>query len=77
MRSISDSILLARTLAMHGLQDARLNMLKGDVEIGADVAMLGDGMQQLVGNPLGLDVHDAEPGIGELICKRSHKPCQA
>ena len=52
-------------------------MLKGDVEIGADVAMFGDGVQQLVGNPLGLDVHDAEPGIGELIRKRSHKPCQA
>ena len=62
---------------MHGLQDARLNMLKGDVEIGADVVVLGSGMQQLVGNPLGLDVHDAEPGIGEFVRKRSHKPCQA
>ena len=62
---------------MHGLQDCRLNMLKGDIEIGADVVMLGNGMQQFVGDSLGLDVHDAEPGIGEFIRKRSHKPRKA
>ena len=70
-------VLLARTLAMHRLQDARLNMLKGDIEIGADVGMLGNGMQQFVGDPLGLDIHDAEPGIGEFVRKRSHKPRKA
>ena len=60
-------VFLARTLTVHGLQDARLHVLQRDIEVVADVVVAGNGCQQLVSDALRLDIHDAEPGIGKLV----------
>ena len=65
--------LLARAGAVHGAQDARVHVLQRDVEVVAYVVVRGHGIQQLVGKAFGLDVHDAEPGLRELLGQRGHE----
>ena len=48
-------------------------MLKRHVEILADVRLRCDNIEQLIAYALRLNVHKAEPGLGELVGKRCKK----
>jgi len=57
--------------ALHGLEYGGRGVLQGNVEIFADVVVLGDGFKQLVGDAVGVGVEEAEPAevgdAGELV----------
>ena len=55
--------LLGGAGTMHCLQDARVAVLHGDVDIGQDLGCVADGGDELVGHSFGLQVEDADPDM--------------
>ena len=58
------------------MQDVSIDMLERYVEVIGDVAVCCDGIEQLIGHAVGLQVHDAQPGIGEPLSEGPQQPCQ-
>ena len=55
--------LLARTGATHGLEDARVAVLHGDIDIGQHLGRIANRLDELIGHALGLQVEHADPDV--------------
>ena len=55
--------LLARTGATHGLEDARIAVLYGDIDIGQYLGRIANRLDKLVGHALGLQIEHADPDV--------------
>ena len=67
--------------ALHGFEHRGRGVLEGDVEIFADVVVLCDGFEELVGDAVGIGVEEAEPAevgdSGELVEERGQAVFEA
>ena len=55
--------LLARTGATHGLEDARVAVLHGDIDIGQHLGRIANRLDEFVSHALGLQIEHADPDV--------------
>ncbi len=56
--------LLLRPAAVHGLENARVAVLHGDIDIGQDLGRIADRLDEFVSHALGLQIEHADPHVG-------------
>ncbi len=66
--------LLCGAGTVHRLQDARVAVLHGDVDIGQDLGCVADGGDELVGHAFGLQVEDADPDMLRSCSRNPRDP---
>ena len=69
-------MLFGRAGTIHQAKEFGVCMLERDIEVTADVFMLGNHVDEFIGHAFGLDVHNAKPCLSEFLGKLSHQPCQ-